>query len=315
MKYVSKLDLDSPKLNLNLLRVRRYDERTTIMMKNIELYTSSSDKIKTDDLSWDLAAKHGLTEEEVFALTYFADIESQTIRYLRMLLGMKIAFREDVAAFLSIWNYEEFYHGHYLGKLMRVCGHATDTNRVAEVQSHAKFNEILESILTPLFSKIFYRDFPAVYLSFGAIQEMTTLLGYESMGKKTTNPVLKVLCERIAKQERRHFAWYFNHAKSELSDRRFAQQLTYALMKFNWVPVGAGVKPTEDVVRLFNFLFPGDDAAEVADKIDEKMGTLPGLHGIELMRPYVNKHLTATLTDQVPVNAGIYRQKRVLNLK
>ena len=42
-----------------------------------------SAKIETADLDWAEAKRLGLKEDEVFILTYFSDIESQTIIYLR----------------------------------------------------------------------------------------------------------------------------------------------------------------------------------------------------------------------------------------
>ena len=40
----------------------------------------------------------------------------------------------------------------------------------------------------------------------------------------TKNPVLEELCRRIARQERRHFAYYFNQSKDKLAGRRFDQK-------------------------------------------------------------------------------------------
>ena len=48
-------------------------------------------KVQVDDLDWDLAAKHGLTDDEAFIITYFADIEGQTIVYLRDFLHTRAA--------------------------------------------------------------------------------------------------------------------------------------------------------------------------------------------------------------------------------
>ncbi len=73
----------------------------TNMMTDIERYLTVSAKIETSDLDWAEAKRVGLTPDERFVLTYFSDIESQTIRYLRTLLQMKIAFRPAVAAFLT----------------------------------------------------------------------------------------------------------------------------------------------------------------------------------------------------------------------
>ena len=53
------------------------------MSVDIERYLKVSAKIETDDLDWEAARSAGLSEDERFVLTYFSDIESQTIRYLR----------------------------------------------------------------------------------------------------------------------------------------------------------------------------------------------------------------------------------------
>ena len=256
------------------------------MTTDIEKYIGVSAKIETADLDWKQAEAAGLTDGERFVLTYFSDIESQTIRYLRTLLQMRTAFEPAVSAFLTTWSYEEFFHGYYLSRLMAECGHPLQQDRVEQVQQRARLNERLESIFGPLISRVFSRQFPAVYMSFGAIQEMTTLRGYESPARSTTNPVLKTLCERIAKHERRHFAWYFNSAREYLAQSSLAQKLTRLLLKLNWVPVGAGVKSKEEVNKLFSILFPAERGRALVHEVDRKIGMLPGLGGIRLMQSY-----------------------------
>lgn len=255
----------------------------------IEKYIAISARIDTSDIDWNQAREAGLTDDEKFVLTYFSDVESQTIRYLRTLLHMKIAFKPSVSAFLTTWNYEEFFHGYELARLMAVCGSPLEEDRVERMTRKARFNEWLEAAFAPLLSRVFSKQFPAVYLSFGAIQEMTTLRGYEHLRRYTRNPVLKVLCDRIAKQERRHFAWYFNHARELLAESSGARVLARKLLEFNWVPVGAGIKNPDEVKRLFSILFPAESARKIVREIDGKMGTLPGLEGIKLMEPYFEK--------------------------
>ena len=263
-----------------------YDGGMTRLRTDSERYISVSAKIETDDLDWAEARRVGLTPDERFVLTYFSDIESQTIRYLRTLLQMKIAFQPAVSAFLTTWSYEEFFHGHALARLMAECGHALEENRVERLGNRARFNELLEAAFGPLLSRVFSKQFPAVYMSFGAIQEMTTLRGYERLGESTANPVLKTLCDRIAKQERRHFAWYYNHAKQYLSGSRFTQFLARKLLEFNWVPVGAGVKSHAEVRRLFSILFPAEHGNRLLRAVDAKIAMLPGLEGIRLMQSF-----------------------------
>ena len=249
-------------------------------------FLTNSSKIDTSDIVWEEARRHGLTPDERFILTYFADIESQTIRYLRELLRLKIAFQPDIAAFLTTWSYEEFFHGEALSRLLAECGYPLGKNRVEEVARQPKLNERIEAIFGPIFSMVFANQLPAIYTTFGAIQEMTTLRGYESLQRMTSNPVLAILCKRIAKQERRHFAWYFNKAREHLTDSRKSQFMTRRILKFNWVPVGAGVKEKHEVVRVFDTLFPDDQGVETMNEIDAKMGSLPGLADIELMRAF-----------------------------
>ncbi len=263
--------------------------RGQVMKSDIERYISVSAKVDTSDIDWNQAREAGLTDDEKFVLTYFSDVESQTIRYMKMLLQMKIAFTPSVSAFLTTWSYEEFFHGYELSRLMTACGSPLEENRVEKVTRKARFNEMLEAALAPLMSRIFSNQFPAVYLSFGAIQEITTLRGYERLREYTGNPVLEILCDRIAKQERRHFAWYFNHARELLQKSKGARILARKLLEFNWVPVGAGIKSPAEVKRLFITLFPSPSAREIVREIDSKMGTLPGLEGIRLMEPYFEK--------------------------
>ncbi len=260
------------------------------MNDDIERYISVSARVDTTDIDWNMGREAGLSEEEIFILTYFSDVENQTIRYMRMLLSMKIAFEPSVAAFLATWNYEEFFHGYELVKLMKVCGHCPDENRRNVNHGNRRWNEMLEAAFVPIISRIFANDFPAVYLSFGAIQELTTLRAYEHLRDRTKNPVLRTLCERIARQERRHFAWYFNHARELLTGSTRAQTLTRTLMKFNWVPVGAGFHSPEEVKRLFvSVFYPRENARELTREIDAKIGTLPGLQEIHLMEPFFDR--------------------------
>ncbi|MBO0720606.1 MAG: acyl-ACP desaturase [Blastocatellia bacterium] len=259
------------------------------MNSEIERYIAVSAKVETKDLDWEEAKRVGLTEDERFILTYFSDIESQTIRYMKMLLGMKIAFKPAVSAFLTTWSYEEFFHGFELANLLAACGHPLEEDRVEKVKKKARFNEWMEAVFGPLLSRIFYHQFPAVYLSFGAIQELTTLRGYEHLHQFTRNPLLSVLCERIAKQERRHFAWYFNNAREQLSESRSARILARKLLELNWVPVGAGVKSPAEVKRLFAVLFPAELGAKLVREVDEKISSLPGLEGIKLMTSYFQR--------------------------
>lgn len=254
-----------------------------------ERYLAASAKLDVTDIDWALARRAGLTADEVWMLKYFSDIENQTIVYMRDLMDTDAALEEDVVAFLSMWNYEEFFHGHALARLVKECGHAVEENRIMKARQRTSITEALEKTAASFLSKIFRKEFPAVHAAWGAVQEFTTLHAYESLATNTKNPVLKVLCDRIAKQERRHFAWYYNKAKDRLKVSPKAQKLTRTLLSNFWSPVGAGVKSKDEVARMMRMLFPGDSLWQMAQNVDSKIGNLPGLEGIGLMVPYAEK--------------------------
>ena len=260
------------------------------MHVQVETYVEKSARVDTSGIDYREAREVGLSDDEVFTLTYFADVENQSLRYLRTLLGMRFAFSPDVAAFLATWSYEEFFHGYELERLMRACGKTISDDRRELKRGSARLNEKLETVFVPILSRLYEREFPAVYLAFGAIQELTTLRGYESLVRSTKNPALKTLCERIARQERRHFAWYFNRARLMLEDLPRARPLVRRLMKLNWVPVGAGVHEPVDVRRLFQILFyPRENAQALVRGIDSKIGELPGLSKLTLMESFFRR--------------------------
>ena len=65
--------------------------------------------------------------------------------------------------------------------------------------------------------------------------------------------MLAELLRRLAKDERRHFSFYYNMAREHLAPRA-AQRLTNAVIKYFWMPVGGGVKPDSEVDWMNRFI-------------------------------------------------------------
>jgi rubrerythrin len=260
---------------------------------NLGSIVNSSEKLDLRGLDWQRAADVGLTDDERTILTYFADIEAQTLIYLRDFLGTRAAFEPDVASFVTLWNYEEYFHGEALARLLAVTGRPLDERRLARVRVGARVTERVEAALARGLSWAFPDDFPAIYMTWGAVQELTTLRGYERIAATTRNPVLAEICRRIAKQERRHFAWYFNSARTRLARSATARTITRRALAWFWTPVGAGVKSPAEVRRLMEVLFPGEVLARVARDVDEKIHSLPGLDGVPLFARYAGRSLLA----------------------
>jgi len=253
------------------------------MSFSIERYKEESKKLDTTGIAWNAVAEHPLSKGDLFCLHYMMDIENHVPLYLSHLLVTRACMDPILTAFLACWNYEELWHGENLGKLLNLYGIEFDTqDRIANVRANLGVQNSL-SILSTMAGSWLLKDFSAVYLTIGAINELSTLTGYGALIRKSGHPVLKDLLGRIIKDERRHFAFYYNSSKEWLADNTTAQRLDRWMLDRVWVPVGQGVKKLEEVDALAMYLFDDEQGEEELLALDEKIGKLPGLSGIKLM--------------------------------
>ncbi len=253
------------------------------MSFSIERYKEESRKLDIAGVSWEQVTGSRLSKGDLFCLHYMMDIENHVPLYLSHLLVTRACMDPILTAFLACWNYEELWHGENLGRFLNLYGIEFDTqDRIANVRANLGFQNSI-SILSTMTGSWLMKDFSAVYLSIGAINELTTLTGYGALIRKSGHPVLKDLLSRIIKDERRHFAFYFNSSKEWLTDNRKAQRVDRWMLDRVWVPVGQGVKTQEEVDALALYLFDDDQGEAELLGIDEKIGRLPGLSGIKLM--------------------------------
>lgn len=253
------------------------------MSFSIERYKEESKKLDTAGVDWDAVTRHGLSKGDLFCLHYMMDIENHVPLYLSHLLVTRACMDPILTAFLACWNYEELWHGENLGKFLNLYGIEFDTqDRIANVRANLGLQNSL-SIVSTMGGSWLLKDFSAVYLSIGAINELSTLTGYGALIRKSGHPVLKDLLGRIIKDERRHFAFYYNSAKEWLTDNAGAQRVDRWMLDRVWVPVGKGVKKQEEVDALALYLFDDEQGEEELLDLDAKIGKLPGLSGIRLM--------------------------------
>jgi hypothetical protein len=253
------------------------------MSFSIERYKEESKKLDTAGIDWEAVAANPLSKGDLFCLHYMMDIENHVPLYLSHLLVTRACMDPILTAFLAMWNYEELWHGENLGRLLNLYGIEFDTqDRIANVRANLGFQNSL-SLMSTMAGSWLLKDFSAVYLTIGAINELSTLTGYGALIRKSGHPVLKDLLGRIIKDERRHFAFYFNSAREWLTGNEKAQRMDRWMLNRVWVPVGQGVKTQEEVDALALYLFDNEQGEEDLISLDDKIGKLPGLTGIKLM--------------------------------
>lgn len=248
---------------------------------DLESYLARSKQLDISDIDFSRVADHPVSEEEVRCLVYMMDIESHTLCYMQEVLNAGAASDPEIADFLGCWVYEEAYHGRAIERWLRAAG----VERGPNVCSRRPLS--LGDRFQALGSKILYtalpRDFVTVYMAWGAINEHSTLFGYTNLARKTRNPILAELLRRIARDESRHFGFYYYKAFSGLKDNPFRQRLVGTMMRLFWTPVGEGVKPGTETDFLISYIFGDPEGRDALARIDRTMSRLPGFEWFDLM--------------------------------
>src|SRR5262249_11334071 len=128
------------------------------------------------DICWDEVPRHPLPAAALRTLRYMQDIESHTIVYLHTLLGTRAIDDPEVATFLAAWFHEETGHGLALARFLAAAGEPVTPRR----RSVSGFGERLRSRATELLARA-WSNFVAVHMTWGAINELTTLVGYQRL--------------------------------------------------------------------------------------------------------------------------------------
>lgn len=256
---------------------------------DLQKYLSISKRLDTDDLDWETVRDYPVSEAEIRVLKYFMDIETYTIIYLKELLSTPAAHDPEITAFLGCWNYEEYFHGYNLERFLKAYGVDVENSAGLVKQNENLLNKFW-LLGMDLFSKALDWRFIGVHMTWGAINELTTLYGYQALIEHTKHPLLKEMFSRIVKDERRHFSFYYNQAKMRLEDP-FVRWLTRTLIDRFWTIVGTGQKSDTDVDHVVHTLFSGDFGRKSAIEMDKVMGALPGFDGFNGVVRMLDRHM------------------------
>jgi hypothetical protein len=260
---------------------------------DLDRYLRASKKVDLSSVEWDRIRDHPVSRDEARVLTYMMDIESHTVIFLRDLLATRAAFDPEVTAFLSCWVYEELWHGEAFSRFLGEAGY-----RVAPAYEGVRGDDPFPtrfdrnqwirrrigtkgyvSHLGTLLGSALVRDFVAVHMTWGAVNELGTLTGYHRVIAKTDHPVLIQLLQAVIKDERRHFAFYRAQARMRLARSRQARKVTRWALERLWAPVGTGVRPQAETDFVIHSIFGDADGMVAVKEMEHTLGELPGLEG------------------------------------
>lgn len=253
------------------------------MSFDIANYSATARRVVDDDVDYSAFERTPLPEPALRALQYMSDVESHTICYLRDLLVTPSHQDPEITTFLTMWAYEEFWHGEVLDKVLAAHGRAVGPDRIRRIRRAQGRGDRLSPVYQALAANVIGEDFIAVHMTFGVINEWSTYAGYGRLLAQTDHPELTKVVGRIQRQETRHVAFYASQARERLERSRAARLLTRFVLRVAWTPVGSGIMPIPETAFLLRYLMGGTEGARMIKQIDDKIHRLPGLARMNLV--------------------------------
>ncbi|MBI2049314.1 ferritin-like domain-containing protein [Candidatus Roizmanbacteria bacterium] len=231
---------------------------------------AGEDRIDLSQFPWGEVREHELSERTARILRYMMDIESYTPIFKRDLLATQAAYDPRISAFLSKWEYQEYWHGEAFSRLLGEAGYKmepdaegvkgnspypTRVGRNEWIRRQVGRKGLISHFGTLVGSALYGEDFPAVHMAWGAVNELSTLTAYSILIEENEHSFLNKLLQRIIKDERVHFAFYRYQARERLKKSKRARRITRWALEHLWAPVGTGVRPQKETDFVVTELF------------------------------------------------------------
>jgi hypothetical protein len=284
------------------------------MAISIQKFEEQGGRLKTDDIDFDSFRTNPLPDDILRCLGYMHDIEYHTVLYTRELLLLPQWKDPQFTAFLTLWNYEEYWHGQAIGRVLALHGRPAHDDRLTNMRTFGKRYLFWSPAIFWLLGHG-VRKFPAVHMTWGAINEWTANAAYNRLAAIADHPALSELLGRIMRQEGRHAGYYSSWARDLLTDDKKAQKVTRWFLQHQWKPVGSGDVPRIETSFATAYLFGSGDGIELIDRIEDRIDQLPGLGGLNLVRTGIanaREHVIAELGAVPPPPARIAGEQKSL---
>ena len=255
---------------------------------DLDTYVERSRAVDLSAIDWAEVPRYPVPPETLRTLRYMQDIESHTIIYLRSLLATRAIDDPEVSTFLACWLYEETFHGLALSRFLTAYGESVQAPRRSRMPLSEWFDALASRVLS-----LTWPDFVALHMTWGAINELTTLTGYERLIAVAGHPILSELLARIMRDEARHFGFYYRQAEKRLV-RPSTARLTRFIVEHFWGPVGIDVAGADETRALARCLLTGPEGQAAARKIDTTIRRLPGLDGVRLVQSWLAREVPAS---------------------
>ncbi|OGL63155.1 hypothetical protein A3C09_02705 [Candidatus Uhrbacteria bacterium RIFCSPHIGHO2_02_FULL_47_44] len=234
-----------------------------------------------DSVPWKDVTLHEIDKKFLPVLLYMRDIETMTEVYFEELMKSPTGKDPVIREFMERWVTEEPVHGELLNRFMEEAGFNPDADWKAKGFALIPVSYTKRSKLNQLIAMPFGKRFAAVHMTWGAINEYSTLTGYRRLWELADHPVLTYLLKAIAREEARHSLFYWSVARIHLAESRFSQVLSRNIIDRFWTPVGQGIKTEADSNLVIRTLFAGEGGVDTMKKfVNDRVAQLPGFENL-----------------------------------
>lgn len=252
------------------------------MAFDIDTYKSLVRPIDLAGIDFDRFRVEPLDADVLRCLRYMHDVEQHTVCYLRDLLVTRAHLDPEITTFLTFWNYEEYWHGEAIARVLDAHGEPAGPARLAPMRRGLGWKNVTAPLGSMAMSAL-SPNLSAIHMAWGVVNEWTTQAGYARLAARSGHPVLADLLRRIMRQEGRHIDFYLDQARRRLGASRTARAATRLALRRLWRPVGSGVMPAAERDFVVGHLFAGTEGRAMAERIDRRIAALPGLAGLTII--------------------------------
>ena len=254
-----------------------------MMSFDLATYHRLSAKLDVEDIDFDFFRERPLAADALRCLRYMHDVESHTVCYLRDVLVTRAHRDPELTSFLTLWNYEEFWHGEAIAKVLEAARATSRRVHPDRRTSPASTEGRPVEPLTFQLASAITPHLTARAHDLGAVNEWTTQAAYARLAKARRPPhAYPDLLRRIMKQEGRHIDFYSTQAKSAGHSRAAQTGHPMGTQRF-WAPGRHRRGPRTRRSIFARLPVRRHRRKAVAARIDRRIDSLPGLNGLHLL--------------------------------
>lgn len=265
------------------------------------LFETESDAIKWYDsqervltpqalanIPWHEIKNHPLNPAFVPTMLYMRDVERFTSVYHDELSRTPTGQDPAIKQFMERWQTEETTHGELFNRFLNEAGYPTSDRWFEEAKAHIPQRYKIASRITTNITNLIGHHFSAVHMTWGAINELSVLTGYQRLWTLAQHPVLEHILRQIAREEATHAFFYWSVARIKLLKSEFRQRLAKFIIEKFWTPVGQGTKPANEANAVIHTLFSGVDGLElIHQRVTRRIQQLPGLEELQKVTHHI----------------------------